>query len=98
MATRETSVAFHSSMVNANFPKSMYFNWGAHYSSTTFAFSRMVTYLTVVITQQLYPSTLSHVQLLLIKNVLQTLVISEHGALGAIQILSPHLQGEHYCS
>ncbi|PWA90741.1 beta-glucanase [Artemisia annua] len=27
------AVAFHSSMVNANFPKSMYFNWGAQHSS-----------------------------------------------------------------
>ncbi|PWA83221.1 beta-glucanase [Artemisia annua] len=27
------TVAFHSSVVNATFPKSMYFNWGAHHSS-----------------------------------------------------------------
>lgn len=27
------TIAFHSSMVNANFPKSMYFNWGAQHSS-----------------------------------------------------------------
>ncbi|GKG00316.1 probable xyloglucan endotransglucosylase/hydrolase protein 26, partial [Tanacetum coccineum] len=27
------AVAFRSSMVSANFPKSMYFNWGAQHSS-----------------------------------------------------------------
>nr|GEZ10676.1 probable xyloglucan endotransglucosylase/hydrolase protein 26 [Tanacetum cinerariifolium] len=26
-------IAFRSSMVSANFPKSMYFNWGAQHSS-----------------------------------------------------------------
>ncbi|GKG42848.1 hypothetical protein Tco_0477146, partial [Tanacetum coccineum] len=52
----------------------------------------MVMNLALVITKQLNPSPLPHIQLLLIKNVLKTFVIGIDNTLSTIQIMSPSLK------
>ena len=58
----------------------------------------MVADFSLIITEQFYPSPLSHVQVFLVKDVLQALVVSEDCALGSIEIMSPNLQCKDYCS
>ena len=61
-------------------------------------FSRMVTNFTFVIIQQFYPSSLSHVEIFLVEDVLQTLIVCEDCAFGSILVVSPYFQGKHHCS
>ena len=41
---------------------------------------------------------MSHVELLLIENVLKTLMICEDGAFCAVKVVSTDLQSKHHCS
>src|ERR1044072_8677013 len=53
---------------------------------------RMILQSKLVVFQELHPSTLSHVQILLIEQVLQTFVISEDCERTPIQIVPPNLE------
>ena len=53
---------------------------------------------TVKIIEEFDPLTLSHVQFLLIKDVLETLVISEDRTLGTMQVESPDFKREYHGS
>jgi len=56
----------------------------------------MVEKFEIIVLQELYPSPLPRVQLLLIKHVFEALVITEHAKLGTIEIVSADLQGKHH--
>ncbi|MFS8025320.1 hypothetical protein Hanom_Chr16g01473571 [Helianthus anomalus] len=51
-----------------------------------------------IIVQELDPSALSHIQLLLLEDMLETPVIGVNGALGIVQVMSPYLKRENNCS
>ncbi|KAJ0858823.1 hypothetical protein HanRHA438_Chr13g0605521 [Helianthus annuus] len=51
-----------------------------------------------VVIQEFDPSTLTHVQLLLLEDMLETPVIGVNGALGTVQVMSPYLKRENNCS
>jgi len=57
--------------------------------------ARMVANFAIIITQKLGPSTLSHVELFLIKDVLKTFVVGEYHTFSAIEVVSPSLQSKH---
>ncbi|KAJ0806052.1 hypothetical protein HanPI659440_Chr02g0085261 [Helianthus annuus] len=51
-----------------------------------------------IIVQEFYPSALSHVQFLLLEDMLETPLIGINGALGTVQVMSPYLKRENNCS
>ncbi|MFS7939998.1 hypothetical protein Hanom_Chr05g00458491 [Helianthus anomalus] len=58
----------------------------------------MVLYGAFVVVQKFNPSTLPHVQFLLLKDMLETPVIGVNGAPGTVQVMSPYLKGKNHCS
>ena len=58
----------------------------------------MVANLAIVVTQEFNPTSLPHVQLLLIKNMLETFVVCENHTLRAIKIVSPDFKRENHSS
>ena len=50
----------------------------------------------LIVLQEFHPPPLSHVQFLLIKQILKTLVIVEYPKLGTVEIVPLDLQGKHY--
>ncbi|KAM0025919.1 hypothetical protein Hdeb2414_s0021g00580351 [Helianthus debilis subsp. tardiflorus] len=61
-------------------------------------FARMVSDGALVIIQKFDPSTLSHVQFLLLKDVLEAPVVGVNSAFGAVQVVSQYLKGKNHCS
>ncbi|MFS7936248.1 hypothetical protein Hanom_Chr05g00413281 [Helianthus anomalus] len=55
----------------------------------------MVANPTIVIVQEFNPASLSHVQLLLIENVLETFVVCENHTFRAIEIVSPDFESKY---
>ncbi|MFS8022595.1 hypothetical protein Hanom_Chr16g01441381 [Helianthus anomalus] len=53
---------------------------------------------TFVIIQKFDPSSLMHVQFLLLEDMLETPVIGVDGALGTVQVVSPYLKCENNSS
>ncbi|MFS7943951.1 hypothetical protein Hanom_Chr06g00506301 [Helianthus anomalus] len=51
-----------------------------------------------VVIQKFNPSPLTHVQILLLKNMLETPVIGVNRALGTVQVVSPYLKRENNSS
>ncbi|MFS8020004.1 hypothetical protein Hanom_Chr15g01410481 [Helianthus anomalus] len=47
-----------------------------------------------IIVQELDPLALSHIQFLLLEDMLETPVIGVNGALGTVQVMSPYLKRE----
>jgi len=64
-------------------------------SVTMLAFPKWYRSLKSVL-QELYPPALPHIQLLLIKQILEALMITEHAKLCTIEIVPPDLQGKHH--
>lgn len=58
--------------------------------------TRMVFDVTVVVVQEFNPAALMHVQLLLVKYVLETLVIGVNCATRTIKVMSPNLESKHH--
>ncbi|KAJ0615297.1 hypothetical protein HanIR_Chr02g0072501 [Helianthus annuus] len=58
----------------------------------------MILDRTFVIVQELDPSALSHVQFLLLEDMLETPMIVVNGAIGTVQVMSPYLKRENNCS
>ncbi|MFS7996643.1 hypothetical protein Hanom_Chr12g01132261 [Helianthus anomalus] len=58
----------------------------------------MILYLAVVIVQQLDPSSLPHIQLLLVEYMLEARVICEDRTFRTIKVVSPDLQSENHCA
>ncbi|MFS7967564.1 hypothetical protein Hanom_Chr09g00787161 [Helianthus anomalus] len=51
-----------------------------------------------IIVEQLDPSSLTHIQLLLLEDMLETPVIGVNRALGTVQVVSPYLKRKHNSS
>ncbi|MFS7936243.1 hypothetical protein Hanom_Chr05g00413231 [Helianthus anomalus] len=60
--------------------------------------TRMVANFAIVIVQEFNPTSLPHVQLFLIKNMLETFVVCENHTLRSIEVVSPDLKHENHCS
>ncbi|MFS7953374.1 hypothetical protein Hanom_Chr07g00617811 [Helianthus anomalus] len=60
--------------------------------------TRMVANFAIVIVQEFNPTSLPHVQLFLIKNILETFVVCENHTLRAIKIMSPDFKRENHSS
>ncbi|GKG54286.1 hypothetical protein Tco_0557809 [Tanacetum coccineum] len=48
-----------------------------------------------MVAEKLYPTTLTHIQLLLVEDMLETLVVGIYDALHPIQVVSPDLESEY---
>ncbi|GKE98470.1 hypothetical protein Tco_0021821 [Tanacetum coccineum] len=55
----------------------------------------MVTNFTVIVAERLYLATLTHVQLLLVKDIPKTLMVGIDDTLCSIQVVSPDLKCKH---
>ncbi|GJY47742.1 hypothetical protein Tco_0436805 [Tanacetum coccineum] len=58
----------------------------------------MVANLAVIVAEKLYLATLTHVQLFLIEDMLETLVVSINNALHPIQVVTLDLESEYNCT
>ncbi|MFS7995496.1 hypothetical protein Hanom_Chr12g01118581 [Helianthus anomalus] len=58
----------------------------------------MVANFTIIIIQCLHPSTLSHIQILLVEQVLKAFMIRIDHTLGTIQVMPPKLQCKYNCT
>nr|GEX60870.1 zinc finger, CCHC-type [Tanacetum cinerariifolium] len=61
-------------------------------------FTQMVTNFAVIVAKKLNPSSLAHIQLLLIKDVLETSMVSVDDTLRPIQVMSLDFKSENYCA
>src|SRR4030066_433225 len=66
--------------------------------SNNVSFTWMIIQSKVIIFQQFKPSSLPHIQLFLIKQILQTLMITKHLKSRSIQIMPPDFQHKYYSS
>ncbi|MFS7907192.1 hypothetical protein Hanom_Chr01g00068421 [Helianthus anomalus] len=58
----------------------------------------MVLNSTFIIVKQLDPSSLTHIQFLLLKDMLETLVIGVYRAPGTVQVVSPYFKRKYNSS
>ncbi|KAJ0443756.1 hypothetical protein HanIR_Chr16g0824351 [Helianthus annuus] len=58
----------------------------------------MILDCALLVVEQFDPSTLLHVELLLIQDMLETPMTGINGAFGTVQAMSPYLECKHYCS